>query len=521
MLWKSISRSLLIGLAVHHILFIGTSVVTAQDTPSPDDVDETTTDIDGNESPCSVCRDGSEPNSTDIPFRDALGVTIGLTCEDIIVTASSEQQGSERCHSLQLAAFQGGCCSQSSYLDESNPFDRCALCPNGEGVGFLAFKEIPPIERIKIGMTCSDVLSDTNVITEFLQVYLQTPGSCDDTLLRRTAGWCGCIRTTVECDLCSGKEIMMSRMHPLSGVTCHDLQYKVSWFNTTQCADAGTLLKFDPEALCCPNSNEAEVSSTISCPLCTDQQGLTSDKIVSTEAYGEVTCGNAQAAADLLISDLVCTELREEFSTECCVSASESLPTCEFTCPETGERPPNLLLQDEVTGYSCSYLVAEYAKFTASQCGDATNMLGFDAVTLCCNGTDGKASSSVEGSMEGSYSPSPPTSDPGQDSRPMDTSYDCRICPSGEELSYPRRVLFAFQQQTCEEVELSARLVTTKTVCHPGRIPMAIQSLSFQGAVLQDYWAPGEHGVDGCRCFGWCGWGGVNNDVIFLLSYSV
>lgn len=56
---------------------------------------------------------------------------------------------------------------------------------------------------------------------------------------------------------------------------------------------------------------------------------------------------------------------------------------------------------------------------------------------------------------------------------PMDTndgsaeegSYDCRLCPPERGLLYPHRVLFAYNEQTCGEVEEAASLLSSETDC--------------------------------------------------------
>lgn len=432
---------------------------------------------------CSVCLDGSDSTDSDTSFQDFFGAVNSWTCNDVILASSSSEQGASGCESTQLAALQGGCCTPSSFFAEPASFDRCQLCPKGEGPSFLAFKEIPPLvsssSTSSSFVTCGDLQSNPDVLAEFVQNYIESPGFCGDSLLRRSAGWCGCMGTSVECNLCDGKEINMAQEHPLMCITCRDLQYHVALLNATQCSDVDRYLNFDPQALCCPNNNNADTapSKTISCPLCSNQEGLNQCKVVSMERYGKVSCGNVQAAANLLTSDQECTSLRQETSNECCVDtpSEESVATCELTCPETGQRPSNLLLEDVQSGNSCNYLVSEYAKFTASQCLNATNILGMDAVSLCCSNNDTTVDESGGDNnltlttelQQPAASPSsiPPTSTANGVVESATDSFLCRICPGGAELLYPRRVLFAYQEQTCQEVEEAALRIRTESDC--------------------------------------------------------
>jgi hypothetical protein len=518
------------GLEISAFLFLSSSSVTsAQDSPPPSELDTNLTAVDPNTTPsCSVCRDGSDPVASNTPFHDIFVTVNDYTCNDIIVAAASEVQGSDTCQHIQLAAFQGGCCSESSFFTNPELFEKCTICPKGEGPGFLAFQEVPQIHSSSSSpetgfsfTTCGELSSSTNVITEFLQGYIKTPGECDNSLLRRSAGWCGCMGTSVECNLCDGKEIQMAQSHPLTGMTCRDIQYLATLLNSTECSNTSRFLNFDPEALCCPVAeNNEEALSTISCPLCTTQQGLTQGKIISTDSYGQVSCGDAQAAANLLASDQQCADLRRQFSSDCCVGtpADESVVTCQLTCPETGERPTDLLLQDEVTGYTCNFLVAEYAKFTASQCVNASSILGFDAESFCCGDHEGNSGAE---STPTQSDPPLPTSRPVNDNDvPINPSHDCRICPDGRELLYPQRILFAYQEQTCQHVEQTALSLTSESDCWNfldrsralGNCACRRPSESGDGDVTADdenavIDVPGGSS-DGCRLsYSWGAWG--------------
>ena len=340
--------------------------------------------------PCQLCLDGSDPIGSGSPLENIFGVSNSLTCNDIISMANSGLEKKD-CERMQLAAFQGGCCARTSFLDTPASFDRCRLCPGGEGPGFLAFKEIPMNEGSALDATgtatCSDLRQNTDVIVDLLQGYVQTPGECEDSVLRRSAGWCGCMGTSIECSMTceGGAAVNMSVVHPLSGITCQDIDYQLALLSEAECPDKNLFLQFDPTLLCCPSTSASDAAA--SCALCADPQVLTPSKTIDTQAYGTVSCAAAQQAADLSVSDQMCTDLRMLFSNECCLETptDESVATCALTCPDTGERPSDLLRQDPATGLSCNFLVAEYAKYTANQCANATDILGLDAVSFCCS----------------------------------------------------------------------------------------------------------------------------------------
>jgi hypothetical protein len=411
---------------------------------------------------CSLCLDGSNPIGSDSPFKNIFGLSNSLTCSGLMSMASSLMETSETCERMQLAAFQGGCCAQSSFFNDPASFDRCRLCPRGEGAGFLPFKEIPLIAGSTTidatVATCSDLRQNTGVIIDLLQGYVKDPGVCQDSVQRRTAGWCGCMGSAVECNLAceGGASVNMSALHPLTGVSCREIDYQIALLDAAECTDKSLFLQFDPTRLCCPSSNNF---TTTSCSLCTSRQGLTPFKTIQTDTYGTVTCADVQAATDLVVSDQICTDLRQQFSVECCLESpdDQSIATCALICPSTGELPADLLLQDPETGYSCNHLVAEYAKYTASECNNAMDILGFDAVAFCCPGGAGEKDEELEGEIE--------ADETALSENEANSSYECSVCPKDKQLLYPSRILFTYNERTCSDIEETASLITTETAC--------------------------------------------------------
>ncbi|KAL3906769.1 MAG: hypothetical protein SGARI_003849 [Bacillariaceae sp.] len=130
--------------------------------------DEDSQQADKNDDTCLLCLDGSNPVASDVVFESVFGVPSNPTCNDVIATAATMEDSDETCEDLQLAAFQGGCCPRSSFFNTPSSFDRCPLCPEGEGPGFLPFKEIPGSSTTSTGTeattpaTCSDLRRNTD-----------------------------------------------------------------------------------------------------------------------------------------------------------------------------------------------------------------------------------------------------------------------------------------------------------------------------------------------------------------------
>jgi hypothetical protein len=207
------------------------------------------------------------------------------------------------------------------------------------------------------------------------------------------------MNTSIECKLCSGGDILFDQKHPLTGMSCRELEFQVSLFHAEECSTASSFLQFDPNLLCCSNNNPENPTSAIPCPICIDQQTLGADQIVATEAYGEISCLDAQLAANLLTSEQICTDFRQQFSDSCCVDL-----------PNDG--------------------------------------VGSDASDLTT------PSSGI------------PVQAPDTDNSNDPIIPECRICPLGQQLSYPSRVLFAYnEQQTCNDIEKELSSVMEATAC--------------------------------------------------------
>ena len=124
---------------------------------------------------CNACYDGSAPDSTK------------AGCQGIIDAAASLDAGSAQCSATQLEAYQRRCCRSAPGI--------CTVCP--DGAGFVAETVVPNPTPGGADITCADM----NEELKFLD-FVETPGVCSDTLLQRSATWCGCPNTSRQCTLC-------------------------------------------------------------------------------------------------------------------------------------------------------------------------------------------------------------------------------------------------------------------------------------------------------------------------------
>lgn len=125
---------------------------------------------------CTACFDGSAPSA------DRAG------CQDIIDVVASLDASSSECQSKQLEAYQKVCCNSAPSI--------CTVCP--DGAAFNADTVVPNPRAGSADITCADLNGDLNFLD-----FISIPGICSDTLLQRSATWCGCPNTSRQCTLCS------------------------------------------------------------------------------------------------------------------------------------------------------------------------------------------------------------------------------------------------------------------------------------------------------------------------------
>ena len=361
-------------------------------------------------STCSVCTDGSSPLET----TDLLGESLfgsGVSCASLVSNASSLVGFTQNCSVLQLKALQGGCCSNSTG-------SLCTLCPGGVVDLSFPLRSVPSPPGHASGITCNDLILNDTIQTWFLTDFVGLAGVCENTLLRQSAGYCGCSTALNSCDLCSGKELLSDQTFNLTRFACSDIAYNFSLSPSGQCQQEtnSRMVGFDSAALCCAN-----VSVPDQCGLCTVRQHLVPTRAVTTELYGEITCADLQGAASLATSNTICQTLQQQSGGFCCVDLV-NVSSCELLCPN-GMAPQDPFKTDPVTGYSCQSLAEEYAKLPSDQCDTAAAAIGFDAVAFCCAG--------------------------------VAPQNECPICSNDQELLYPERVLFNYKEQSCANLTAS------------------------------------------------------------------
>jgi hypothetical protein len=212
----------------------------------------------------------------------------------------------------------------------------------------------------------------------------------------------------------------------LTGMSCSsDIAYQVALLSSDQCPDMALHLGFDATALCCLGEEPPN-----RCPICSSsgQQQLIGDKVIGTDLYGEVTCSDIQDAATLIPTDDLCQTFRQEqvplASSLCCDDLPSEEAECALVCAD-GLPPPDIFRTDPVTRHSCDSLAMEFTKLPQDQCPNAAFLLGFDAHAFCCS--------------------DPPP--------PPNANACTPICPQGEELLYPHRILYSYDEHTCAAVQ--------------------------------------------------------------------
>jgi hypothetical protein len=372
---------------------------------------------------CLLCLDGSTPLETE-DLLDESRFGSGVSCASLLAgTGGLLGCDSEELFVLQLTLIQANCCPNGSR-------SPCTLCPDVSSDIAFPSRSLPSPSEKLVDISCSDLVDNETVQAEFLADFVGDPGVCENTLVRRSAGYCGCPTITPECDLCTGGDLIPDEEFALTKTPCSEIAFEVSLLPQGQCQQASNdyLVGFDTAALCCEN-----VGRPNQCNLCSIQEQLVPVRAVTTEAYGEVTCAELQDAATLTTTSAACQSLQGESGGICCVQRPDG-NICELTCPD-GSAPPDPFKRDPVTGHSCQDLAREYAKFSVDECDKVaiSSAISFDAVAFCCPKVD------------------PPD--------------ECLLCPQGKELLYPERVLFAYEGHSCSAVSESLRHVIGDTTC--------------------------------------------------------
>jgi len=252
---------------------------------------------------CTACSDGLEP------------FLVGKLCESGVDLATTLISGTEECDVLQLTLYQGDCC-------DSPPEGYCTLCENGSQ-NYTMDKVIPAdAGDPAFEVTCEDYATRAQYVRD------GATGICNDTERVRARAWCECDGMKPVCALtCNDGNPPpdLTKKDPVYGRSCERYHYEFSTLTTTECANATASLNFDAKAFCCgetpPNA----------CSICPNGQKVgDSEKVLRTEFFGSVTCGEIATyasylpseACSLFVSDLLDDPLGTE--SPCCVSDSNS-----------------------------------------------------------------------------------------------------------------------------------------------------------------------------------------------------
>ncbi len=190
---------------------------------------------------CEPCGDGEAPSDED-------------KCPDLAKEAGTIIARTPQCSAIQLELYQEGCCPVP-------PRDRCTLCPDGSS--FNGGIVVPNFRPTDGDVSCSDLNADSSFLD-----YLFESGTCDDTLLRRSAAWCGCPGVERQCSLCPNGERPPnpSLVDPVYyGWDCDTFDFVSSYFSASECGGlADSILEFDAPSFCgCQDSPIPNV-----CDLC-------------------------------------------------------------------------------------------------------------------------------------------------------------------------------------------------------------------------------------------------------------
>ncbi|KAG7372762.1 hypothetical protein IV203_018905 [Nitzschia inconspicua] len=174
-------------------------------------------------------------------------------CQELFDASILLDAGTTDCLNAQLRNYQHGCCEE--------PPRSCTICPNGSPYNPNAI--IPSFDPHSGAITCADM----NVDSTYLD-YIFRQGDCSDTLLQRSASWCGCRQTERSCYLCpdGSRPPNPNLVDPVYyGWTCAAFDLVSSYFSQEECQGlVPDILEFDAPSWCgCPNSPIPQI-----CRLC-------------------------------------------------------------------------------------------------------------------------------------------------------------------------------------------------------------------------------------------------------------
>jgi hypothetical protein len=202
--------------------------------------------------PCQPCVNG---DAVIVPEDD------DGTCADLIFYPKTTLAANTReCSASHLMNYQSFCCGEA-------PSGLCTICP--DGAFFKANTVVPNFDPEGNDLTCADINADDSFLD-----FLFEAGSCDDTLLQRSAAWCGCPGVSRECSLCpdGSRPPQQERVDKVYyGWNCAAFDFVSTYFKSDECVNlAESVFEFDAASFCgCPDSPKPDI-----CEFCPDGQEL-------------------------------------------------------------------------------------------------------------------------------------------------------------------------------------------------------------------------------------------------------
>ena len=258
-------------------------------------------------------------------------ITLEGQCDILTKRSPRFLANTEQCYKSQLENYQADCC-------EIPPENYCTLCSD-KSYSFDSNKLIPsfnpygPDSEDEPNLTCGDLMNTEN--NDVYLEYIFNSGECSDTLLGRSAAWCGCRNTYQECTLCSdgvSRPQFMNRIDTVYyGWNCEAFEYVASMFNSEECTRLSSeILEFDAESFCgCPGAQPPNI-----CQLCDDEEYVYDSELIANEE-SQLTCGELDISTSYIPTIGPCNKVRNSYYEDGTLSK----------CCRKKERPQSQLLQ--------------------------------------------------------------------------------------------------------------------------------------------------------------------------------
>jgi len=195
------------------------------------------------------------------------------------------------CQTLQLEAYQKGCCFQPP------KGDYCGYCADGSEANMDA---IVPEGQFVDGMVCFDYMYRNEA---YLGIF--EDGTCADTFLQRAGHYCGCPDQKQECWLCPDQAPPNNGGKGDGWVTnsnCRGIEFLFSLLKEDECASFPMDAGVDLAIFCgCGGLNQTEIEEQqeiFQCELCRGGGVLLNPSAIYTDGSSDGFVKNCQQADD-------------------------------------------------------------------------------------------------------------------------------------------------------------------------------------------------------------------------------